>query len=278
MKLTRDTRDLLEVGDILSRTYNGKVVGDWKEIVEDIWKSNNGRSMTVTTRVIKDSGNKYSGVGKHIYSTPVSELYGYEITKSGDYTEEDINLLNDLGITISATSSINCATSTPNGAYAYEKRYLQQSIDDILDGYGDSEGILLNCGGFYGVIFHSDMTGMDVAIISKNMEDVIGITDDDFMNWLDAGSDAEESGESFDWGSFNGLPIVDDENGDLAKFDTAVLFTDPLETYVTDDETTVNSILDSSIGEFDNVYYTTPDSLVYPHQHIQVVGRSHFRF
>ena len=163
MKLTRDTKDLLEVGDILSRTYNGKVVDDWKEVVEDIWKSNNGRSMTVTTRVIKDSGNKYPGVGKRIYSTPVSELYGYEITKSEDYTEEDINLLNDLGITISAASSVNCATSTPNGAYAYEKRYLQQYIDDILDGYGDSEGILLNGGGVYGVIFHSDMTGMDVA-------------------------------------------------------------------------------------------------------------------
>ena len=278
MKLTRDTRDLLEVGDILSPTYRGKSNNDWKEVVENIWKSDNGKSMTITTRVIKDSGSNYSGVGSRIYSTPISEMYGYEITKPEDFTEEDRQLLADIGITTSVKSSIKCVTSTADGAYAYEKKYLQQYIDDILDGYGDSEGILLNGGGVYGTLFHSDMTGMDVAIISKNKDDVIDITDDDFVNWLDAGRDAEESGESFDWGSFNGLPIVDDENGDLAKFDTAVLFTDPLETYVTDDETTVNSILDSSIGEFDNVYYTTPDSLVYPHQHIQVVGRSHFRF
>ena len=77
-------------------------------------------------------------------------------------------------------------------SFVYEKKYLQQYIDDILSGYGDENGVPIYGGGIYGRLFHSDMTGMDVAIISKDKESVSNITNKDFLNWLDAGNAAEK--------------------------------------------------------------------------------------
>lgn len=163
--------------------------------------------------------------------------------------------------------------------FAYEKKYLQQYIDDILSGYDDENGVPIYGGGVYGRLFHSDMTGMDVAIISKNKESVSNVTDGDFMNWLDAGEVAENSGESFDFNRFDGMPVLDDESGDLVCLGTAVLLEYPLEKYVTEfGVETAKELLEYALAESNDFYYIDPDFPEYGNYHIVIVKRSHFRF
>lgn len=169
---------------------------------------------------------------------------------------------------------------TYNGKpFAYEKKYLQQYIDDILSGYDDENGVPIYGGGIYGRIFHSDMTGMDVAIISKNRESVSNITDDDFLNWLDAGLVAENSGESFDFGRFEGMPVLNDESGELVVLGTAVILEYPLEKYVTEfGIETEKELLDYALAESNDFYYIDPDFPKYGNYHAVIVKRSSFRF
>lgn len=166
-----------------------------------------------------------------------------------------------------------------NSPLVYEKRYLQQYIDDILAGYDDENGIPISGGGVYGRLFHSDMTGMDVAIISEDKESVSNITDDDFLDWLDAGEAAENSGESFDFDRFEGMPVIDDESGELAVFDTAVILEYPLKKYVTEfGIETEKELLDYALAESNDFYYIDPDFPKYGNYHVVIVNRSNLRF
>lgn len=164
-------------------------------------------------------------------------------------------------------------------SFVYEKKYLQQYIDDILSGYDEENGVPIYGGGIYGRLFHSDMTGMDVAIISKNKESVSNITDDDFMNWLDAEAVAEDSGESFDFDRFDGMPVLDDESGDLVVLDTAVILEYPLEKYVTEfGIKTAKELRNYALAESNDFYYIDPDFPEYGNYHVVIVKQSNFRF
>lgn len=155
--------------------------------------------------------------------------------------------------------------------YAYEKRYLDSTIYDILEYGEDSDGIELS-GKIYGRVFHSDMTGMDVAIVSENKSDVENISDDDFLDWLDTEDDSSLE-------TFYGLPIISDESEDFGIMRTAVLFTEPLDSIViSNDIDDVAVAFRFAIDEVDNFYFTYPDSYVFPGCEIKVVEYSHFRF
>ena len=169
---------------------------------------------------------------------------------------------------------------TYNGnPFVYEKKYLQQYIDDILSGYDDEDGVPIYGGGVYGRLFHSDMTGMDVVIISKNKESVSNITDDDFLDWLDDGEAAENSGESFDFDRFEGMPVLNDESGELVVLDTAVILEYPLEKYVTEfGVKTAKELLEYALVEFDDFYYIDPDFPKYGNHSVVIVNRSNLRF
>lgn len=159
--------------------------------------------------------------------------------------------------------------------FAYEKKYLQQYIDDILSGYDDENGVPIYGGGIYGRLFHSDMTGMDVAIISKDKESVSNITDDDFLDWLNAGN----ADEDFDWSMFDGMTVLNDESGELVVLDTAAILEYPLEKYVTEfGIETEKELLEYALAESNDFYYIDPDFPKYGNYHVVIVNRSSFRF
>lgn len=82
IKIDRSTKNTLTIGNIISNTS-----GTYQGVVTNIWTSSNGRNIYVTYRITKDSNNKWSGVGKTIYSVPISELYGMYIISSDVYSE-----------------------------------------------------------------------------------------------------------------------------------------------------------------------------------------------
>ena len=163
------------------------------------------------------------------------------------------------------------------------KEYLQSYIDSIL--YSDfdwdddyDEGIQID-GKIYGRIFHSDMTGMDVAIVSENKSDVENISDDDFLDWLYAGDESERSGQPFDWNNFNGLTVLEDESGDLGCMYDVVLFEVPLTQLVLEyDVDTDRDVLKYATKFLKIFYFVYGDDEEYGGLQVDVVEYSRFRF
>lgn len=150
--------------------------------------------------------------------------------------------------------------------YVYDKLDLEDAINEIVEGYGDAYVIELT-GTMCARMFHSDMTGMDVAIVSDNKSEVANITDDEFQDWLDNSNDED----------FYGLAVADDESGSLGYIKDAVLFTEPLETLI--DKYDITEVIDTNdyATSAKNVWYLSPD---YFNEGIkvEVVKSSHFRF
>jgi hypothetical protein len=121
--------------------------------------------------------------------------------------------------------------------YVYNEDEVEDAIYEILEGYEDPYGVAIT-GKIYAKLFHSDMTDINVAVISENKSDVETISDDEFMYWLDPESYYDEDDEvldelantvdTSDSDTFNGLTVVDDESGSLDYIKDAVIFTEPL--------------------------------------------------
>lgn len=91
--LTKDTKNLVEVGDIF-RFQGGKSC----DVVTNMFVGANGRSMYVSLRNIKDYNptNRVSMLGRTLYGEPISHLYGAEVVKPEYFTDEDRELLSAL--------------------------------------------------------------------------------------------------------------------------------------------------------------------------------------
>lgn len=159
-------------------------------------------------------------------------------------------------------------------SYVYKKEDLQRIVDDILDGYED-DGLPI-AGEVYGRIYHSDMTGMDIAIISENKQYLVDLTDDDFENWL---AEGEEAGEDFDWNYLRGLEVLNDESGDFERLNDVVFFDSPLSDIIEESGiSTSDEALEYAIAEADEIYYITDEFSDYDGHWFDVVKYSHFRF
>jgi hypothetical protein len=96
MKLNKDTKYDLEIGDILVDDR-----GRFKEVITNMWTSENGKVVYVTLLCIKDAepvGRNWSMYGRVTYGTPTGQLYGLNIIKPEDFTDEDIAAIEDLGM------------------------------------------------------------------------------------------------------------------------------------------------------------------------------------
>ena len=158
--------------------------------------------------------------------------------------------------------------------YVYDKQDIFDIIEEILDGFDDDYCIGIN-GVIYARMFHSNMTGIDVAILSDNRADVENISDGDFVEWLDNVQDGVADGETF-----YGLDVVDDESESLIHYRSAVIFSVPIPELIEQyGATTEREIL--SYGEVVDDFWCTPyipwqDEI--SNKLVKVVGYSHFRF
>ena len=94
MKLNKDTKYDLEIGDILS--YSNDNI---REVITNLSTASNGRNIYITVRCIKDEnpvGRNWSMYGQVSYSVPVGQYYGCEIIKPTEFTDEDIDAIEDL--------------------------------------------------------------------------------------------------------------------------------------------------------------------------------------
>ena len=136
----------------------------------------------------------------------------------------------------------------------------------------------------YGFIAHSDMTGMNMAIVSNKKSDIDSITSDEVMRWFDEG---DSDSWNWDWTMFYGLPIETDENGSLNCFREGYMFDEPLFTLIpkikeeygelSNDE--LENILISEYGEkYGRTYVLDGDASVYPNSLIVSPKRESWRF
>ena len=158
--------------------------------------------------------------------------------------------------------------------YVYDEQDISDIIEEILDGFDDDYCIDIN-GVIYARMFHSNMTGIDVAILSDNRADVENISDGDFVEWLDNVQDGVSDGETF-----YGLAVVDDESESLIHYRSAVIFPAPIPEIIEQyGATTEREIL--SYGKVVDDFWCTP---YIPWQGgisnklVKVVDYSYFRF
>lgn len=83
MKLTKDTRDCLEIGDILKDKHDTFVVTN----IFASGRCGNGKSVTI--KWLKSRDGKSDGYT--IYGYPMSKLYGLEIIKDGGKNNDGRN-------------------------------------------------------------------------------------------------------------------------------------------------------------------------------------------
>lgn len=96
MRLDKNTKYDLEIGDILS---DGS--GKFREVITNMWTSENGKVIYVTLRCIRDESStsrNWSMYGRVTYGTPTGQLYGLDIVKPEEFTDADIAAIEDLGM------------------------------------------------------------------------------------------------------------------------------------------------------------------------------------
>jgi hypothetical protein len=122
-------------------------------------------------------------------------------------------------------------------AYAYELKYLNDTIQDFLFGCNEDDCSIPYVEGqpYYAYIIHSSMTDINLAFISSDMAKVFELSEFGpespevaaFINWDEDMTDDERDAYA-DQLHQEGIDIICDEEGDLKEIGDALVLEKPL--------------------------------------------------
>lgn len=167
--------------------------------------------------------------------------------------------------------------------YAINENELYAEIQDCISDYeswSKFSEILKIENQVYGYVFESTMTGITVAVVSNDINDVEDITASDMQTWLE-----QVQNDEAPYNSYNGLSVETDENGHLNIVDNMLVFDKPLDEII--DEIQSNGRM--SVGDIERKIisdYATKEKIFmwldgdayYPQSEVVPVGYDKWSF